>query len=471
MNAHFRVRVSIVGAAIFGCVHSAHAQQPTGVTVPPRPTKFAIAKLTVPELSRFTLPNGLRVLVAGDPRAPLFEARLVIGSGWRAETSGEPGTSLLVRESVTGATSGVSANRLDSLGVLFAAATAGTDAEGLTTSYRMSGPSPSLKPALALLSAAVRQPDMSSAEINRQRQRFIESRRRRLYDPLTLASEHALRLLRTSSLRSNAAPSDSALSLRTPEQVRRFHSDNYVPQNAILVIVAPQSVDEVRRMASLQFGRWEDRPTTRRVESKVVKLPVTREVETLLRPGSTQGTIAVGTQLVGQESPDYPAVLLLRLLILRRLNEEITVARGWTYVVGTAAAPGTTPTGEFVIRTSVKPGRTGDALSTIKSELARLAASPPDSAEVDLAVRIASAALARASESREVVAERIATAETLRLRRDYWSALQRAFIGLRGTDLERVARRYFSPATMSVVVLGDSSVLGSVAPVISRIRY
>ena len=468
MNAHFRVRVSIVGAAIFGCVHSALAQQPAGVTVPPRPTKMAIAKLIVPELSRFRLPNGLRVLMASDPRAPLFEARLVIGSGWRAETSGEAGASLLVRESVTAGTSGVSANRLDSLGVLFAAATAGTDDEGLTTGFRMSGPSPSLEPALALLSAAVRQPDMSPSELDRHRQRFIESRRRRLYDPLTLASEHALRLLRSPSLRSNAAPSDSALSLRTPEQVRRFHSANYVPRNAILVIVAPQSVDEVRRIASLQFGRWEGRPAIGRAESRMVKLPATREVETLLRPGSTQGTIAVGTQLVGQESPDYPAVLLLRLLILRRLNEELSVARGWAYGVGTAGAPGTTPTGQFVIRTSVKPGRTGDALSIIKSEMARLAANPPDSAEADLATRIASAALARASESREVVAERIATAETLGLRRDYWPALQRAFTTLDGTNLQSVARRYFTPGAMSVVVLGDSSVLRSIAPVVGR---
>jgi zinc protease len=365
-----------------------------------------------------------------------------------------------------GGTSGVTANRLDSLGVLFAVASAGTDAEGLTTGFRMSGPSPSLEPALALLSAAVRQPDMSPSEINRQRQRFIESRRRRLDNPITLVSEHALGLLRTPSFRSNAAPSDSALSLRTPEEVRRFHSANYVPQNAILVIVAPLSVDEVRRIASLHFGRWEGRPAVRRVESRVT-LPATREAETLLRPGSTQGTIAVGTQLGGQETPDYAATLLLRLLILRRLNEELRVARGWTYGVdagGVQAAFAAT----FVIRTSVKPGRTGDALSTIKSELARLAATPPDSAEVNLSMRIVSAALARPSESREVVAERIATAETLGLRRDYWPALQRAFAGLHGTNLQSVARRYFTPATMSVVVLGDSSVLRSVAPVIDR---
>ena len=114
MNAHVRIRVSIVGAAAFGYVHSALAQQTTGVTGPPRPTKFAIATLTDPEPSPFRLPNGLRLLVVNDPRAPLFEARLVIGSGWRAETSGEPGTSLLVRESVMGGAMGASANRLDS---------------------------------------------------------------------------------------------------------------------------------------------------------------------------------------------------------------------------------------------------------------------------------------------------------------------------------------------------------------------
>ena len=167
-----------------------------------------------------------------------------------------------------------------------------------------------------------------------------------------------------------------------------------------------------------------------------------------------------------QESPDFPAGLLLRLLTLRRLNEALAV-KGWTYGVGGAGAPGA-PTGEFVFRTSITPGRTGDALSIVKSELARLAANAPDSAEMDLATRIASAGLARASESREVVADRIATAETLGLRRDYWSGLQRTFTTLNGTDLQSVARRYFRPSAMSVVVLGDSSVLRSVAPVIDR---
>ena len=76
--------------------------------------------------------------------------------------------------------------------------------------------------------------------------------------------------------------------------------------------------------------------------------------------------------------------------------------------------------------------------------------------------------VARASESREVVADRIATAQTLGLRRDYWSGLQRTFTTLNGTDLQSVARRYFRPSAMSVVVLGDSSVLRSVAPVIDR---
>src|SRR5204862_1483143 len=134
-------------------------------------------------------------------------------------------------ESVTGGAMGVSANRLDSLGILFAATASGTDAEGLTTGFRMSGPSPSLEPALALLSAAVRQPDMSASALDRRRQQFIESRRQLLYDPLSLVSEHALRLMRTPSWRGNAAPSDSALLSRTPEQVRRFHSANYVPRN------------------------------------------------------------------------------------------------------------------------------------------------------------------------------------------------------------------------------------------------
>jgi zinc protease len=254
--------------------------------------------------------------------------------------------------------------------------------------------------------------------------------------------------------------------LRTAEQVRRFHSANYVPRNAILVIVAPQSVDELRRFASLHFGRWQGGTAVRRVEGREVP-PATREEETLLRPGSTQGTIAVGAQSGGQESPDYPAVLLLRLLILRRLNEELRVARGWTYGVDAGGVQGIFA-GTFVMRASLIPGRTGDALSVIKSELARLAANPPDSTEADLAMRIVSAALARTSESREVVAERIAIAETLGLRPDYWPALQRGFTSLYGTDLQSVARRYFTPSAMSVVVLGDSSVLRSVAPVITR---
>ena len=273
MNPHSRVRVSIVGAATFCCVHSALAQQPGG-TAPPRPTKLAIAKLTVPELSRFTLPNGLRVLMASDPRAPLFEARLVIGSGWRAEATGEPGTSLLVRESVMGGTSGMSANRLDSLGVLFAAAASGTDAEGLTTSFRMSGPSPSLEPALALLSAAVRQPDMSPAEINRQRQRFIESRRRRLDNPFTLASEHALGLLRAPSFR-HCRPSRS-VRISSPGwlasgRVSRSKRADHVPS---------RPVSSWPRMPSRSRAMPSRAPSLRNPESARRAYPLT-----VMRPG------------------------------------------------------------------------------------------------------------------------------------------------------------------------------------------
>lgn len=438
-----------------------------GVPAPPRPEYPSPAVIWMPESSRLDLPNGLAVIAVHDPRAPIFEARLVVRSGWSAEDAGHPGASLLVRELVRNAYARLrdreAAPALDTEGVSFIAGTR-SDVGGSTTTFRLTGPSPGLIPAVGILGSALRSPDFGASEVESQRAALIDGRRAQAGDVAAFAANRAILLLRAPEQRGRAEPSEADLRQLRVEDARAFHAAHYVPRNSVLVIMGPQSIEELQEITSGAFGPWVDAGTgpSAAAGPSGTTLRAGGGCEFLERPGSAQVSLVLGAVAAGQANADYAGLLLLRWLLMMRLQVELA-ERGWAYNVGVDYNPGSA-SGEVVIATSVQPGRGRESLSVIRAELERLVANPPDSAEVASAVRMVAGELASfPAERREVLASRIVDAEIGGLGGDFWRRVRERLMAFNGRELQDLARRYFRSDAFSVVGVGDPTELGGFA--------
>ena len=176
--------------------------------------------------------------------------------------------------------------------------------------------------------------------------------------------------------------------------------------------------------------------------------------EGVLRTGSEQTTLAVAAPLGGSSGADYAALLLTRATLLFRLRERLQADKLPPAEVLQSRVG---DRGMLLIRTAVPSGSAGRAVEVIRSELSRLAAAPPDAAELDPFRRLITGARLTASEPQFGVAEFLSTAEVSGDGDAYWKEFQSALEGLSGADLQRIAQRDLGPGALTVVAGGDSA--------------
>lgn len=424
---------------------------------PDRPAPPPPAKFSLPQPQQFTLRNGLRVLVVEDQRAPIFEARVVVRGGWLSEPREAPGVSRLTRDLMRYGTDAMPREAmrrmLDSLGLSYEAGAAPTDAAGLTTTLRLGGLMPEMERGLALLGSLVQRPAFRPGDVAAQKTALVDQMRQNQRDPRSVASARSLALRAGPQLSERANPPENAIERRTAEEVSRFYTAQYRPDNATVVIVAPITADSVRRLAEWHFGGWSG-SARRPVRTVQVPHEPSMRFEGVLRPGSEQTTLAVELPLGGASGTDYAALLLTRAALLFRLRERMQAEK--------LPSPDVVPArvadrGVLLIRIGVPSSSAGRAVEVIRSELMRLATAPPDAAELEPLRRLIAGARLAASEPQIGMAEFLSTAEVSPRGSAYWREFQAALERLSGADLQRIAQREFRPVALTVVAVGDSA--------------
>jgi zinc protease len=157
------------------------------------PLSEELRPLELPLFHRFRLDNGLRLLVAENPKLPEVSLRLILEAGAAAEQPELGGvaelTGRLLSEGAAGRSALEMAAWLDRLGAAFGASV-GYDVSSLSMHF-LSDVSDG---ALDYLRAVVREPAFEEEEVTRVRQERLDEIERHLDEPAVLAD---LRLIRT----------------------------------------------------------------------------------------------------------------------------------------------------------------------------------------------------------------------------------------------------------------------------------
>lgn len=413
-----------------------------------------------PAAQRFSLGNGLSVVVLERSSGPVVQANLVIRGGSAADPQGKEGlgsliNNLLVKEA---------ADRSAALGAQLAGNVV-LDASIFT----MSAVRDSIGSGLVLLGAAIRTPAFTAAAVEQARNSVLATIRDELATPRLVATRVAPLTLYPAGHPyarplSGTGYRESVASI-TPSEVASFHSSWFRPSNATLVIAGAVSVAAVRQQVERAFGSWSAGPAQTVHYPAIPPRSGPSVVYLVDAPGATQTDISAGFLANPTSDTEIVTELLARVFAVNttsRLFANLREGKHWAYIttVTRNLAVGPRP---FLIRAAVQPDKTVESIQEIGAELSALVDTRPVSeAELTQAANTIVDGLASRFEGSAGVAAAGLQAEIYRFRPDYFATYADRVRAVRPADVTAAAQQMFTQGVTWLVIGNLSKIEGPI---------
>lgn len=424
---------------------------------PPRPLPAREVKFPPYEVR--TLKNGLQVIAVLHHEQPAVSFRLIVRAGGAMDPSDRPGVAslaaTLLDQGTTTRSAAEIASTVDSVGGALGTG-AGTDLSFINAVFMKD----SFDLALRLIADIARNPAFAPEEIERQRQQILSALKVSYDDPDYLADTVFDRLVYGFHPygKPDSGTPESLAGIRR-EHLMAFHQTYYAPNNAILAIVGDVTADEAFAGAERVFGDW-PRNDTVTVAPPIEPPPPTRRVVVIDRPGAVQTEIRVGHVAVPRKHPDYMALDLATKILggegSNRLHRVLRTERGLTY--GASADLETLKfAGDLIANTDTRSEATGEALRLIVDEFWRLQRDRVGGNELQGAQDYLAGSFPLTIETPSAIALQVLNAVFFGLDLQELETYRERVNAVTPDDIQRVARTYFRPDRLSIVLVGDAS--------------
>jgi zinc protease len=405
------------------------------------------------EIQKFTLPNGLRLLVRENHKVPLVSMVAVFKGGLLAETPANNGaTRLMARSMLKGTTSRSAreiAEQVESAGGSIAA-DSGNNSFYLTASVMK----PDLELGLDVLADVLGHPTFPEREVKTEQASQLAGIKAEDDDPVNTARTVLRQKLfgtHPYALRGSGSP-DSVAKL-TPADLEKLHDRLAVAKNGVLAVFGDVNAKKVYELAKKAFG---DLP------AGDAPLPNPPAAEKLAKAESftenrpkNQAIVMVGYPGADLLSPDRPALEVIDTVcsdLGSRFFDRIREQLGLAYFTGTTQLLGPTP-GAFVFYLGTDPAKVEKVDTEFRDEIAKLASAGLSPEELARGKKKLLGAEAMRNESDSSMALATALDELFGLGADHTSKRKAEIEAVTLEDTRRVANKYFSqPGSVEVIV-------------------
>ena len=313
--------------------------------------------LQLPPVTRITLDNGLRLIVAETHEVPLVEFYVMVGAGAAQDPPGKEGLAALTADALTRGAGDLDAEAfartVESLGGALTAepGTDGTIVNGefLAEDFGVG---------LDLLRRTLREPTLAADEIRRGREAQLAGLVASLEDPSTVAEKCFAGFLYGSYPYGRwLAGSKASVAGLSRGNVRDFYGHWYRPNNVILAVVGDIATADAVAHVREAFGSWEARPDAVPARAGPPEPLAARRVLLVDQPDASQAQIRIGAIAMARNDPELlPAQVANTVLgggFSSKLIEELRVKRSLTYGASSAFVARLTG-GDFRISTFSK---------------------------------------------------------------------------------------------------------------------
>ena len=421
--------------------------------------------LTTPKFEKAVLKNGLTVLVSERHELPIVAIDVAFAAGSSADPKGRGGLASLTYHLLLQGAGGKDAIALDdAFAELGATPDVAVSQDGAVVGMQIL--KRNADPALALLADVVQRPRLLPEDFVRKQKETLADLALQSSNPKFLSrealvavvfgEEHPYGHLASGNLQTVAA-------LKAAD-VRSFYSQRLGPKNGALVVTGDVTLAEAVAWGEKHFGAWKS--ATRPVAPVPDPKAPTARTQLLLVPkeGLNQTVIALGRPAVKAGSPEEIPLQIAGTIaggfFGSRLNMNLRERKGYSYGVF-SSLDARRGTGVLLAGGAMRADVTGVALTELVNELKGLKQTPITEAEF-LAAR---EGLIRAIPGTfDSVADLSTAAANLfykELPLDRFAQVARALEQTDRATVQASAEKYFDPALMQVVLVGDPATVRS----------
>jgi zinc protease len=421
------------------------------------PPKAAAAKpLQLATPATATLPNGLTLILSERRTVPLVAANLVFRTGSDANPLDKPGLANFVAAMLDEGTTTRNALQIaDEVAVLGGSIGTGSSMDASTVNARAL--SRNFGPLLNVMADVVLNPSFPAAEIERQRAQRLAQLVQQREDPGTVAA-----LTSASALYGAKHPygysetgTEASVKAMTAADMQAFWKQNFVPNNAALIVAGDITMPELRAMAEKAFGAWQ-RGTP---AQPALGAPGTTTARVIIvnKPGP-QTQVRVVTLGAPRSSPDFRPLQLMNLALggnfASRINMNLREKNGYTYGASSQFTFRKSA-GPFQVGSGIRTEVTGQGIAEIFNEIKGIVERPVTADELARAKDGMSNSLPGAFETNGNAVGNFSNVFTYSLPLDYYSRYAEQVAAVTTAQTADVAKRYLVPDKMIVIAVGD----------------
>ena len=427
----------------------------------PKPGQASPIQLPTP--ASFQLANGLTVFLNARPGLPVVSANLVVKTGSGANPAGKPGlasfTAVMLDQGTASRSALEIADRVAQLG-----ASLRTSSTMDSTQTRGSSLRRNFEGLLELIADVNRRPAFPAQEIERQRASRLGSLAQQREAPGTVANAAMFAALYGTShpygyLELGTETSNKAM---TKDDLQAFWSQNFVPNNAALIVSGQITEAELRPLVEKAFGDWaRGTPSTPALGD-----PSTTAARLVVvdKPGAPQTELRVSTIGAPRSTPDYEAMRVMNEelggLFSSRINLNLREEHGYTYGAGSQFVFRRTA-GPFLVATGVRTDVTAPAVSEILKEIRRMRDTPMTNDELTMAKDSLVRSMPSDFQTSDDVTATTAAIYVYDLGLDYFSKYRSRLTAVTADQAKAAAEKYLVPEKLVVVAVGDRSKIGN----------
>lgn len=456
--------------AVFALTVAAAAQTPAPPAKAPEPRwntlKFPpLRDPQIPEVTQFTLPNGMRVFLLENHELPVVSGFAMIRTGNLFDPPEKVGLA-----DITGAvmrTGGAAGKSGDALNEQLENIAASVESSIGETSGRVGFNCLKENQAevLGVFKAILTSPDFAQDKVDLAKTQEKSGIARRNDEPGAIASREFNQIVYGRSTPFGWRPEYATIDAITRDDLVAFHRRYFFPKNVLLGVYGDFNTAEMRAQLEKLFADWTVEQPPVPPFPKVTQ-PPQPGIHLAAKEDVNQTNFYIGHLGGTLRDKDYPALEVMASVLggspfTSRLGSAIRVQRGYAYSIGAAWAANYNHPGTFFIAGGTKSENTVTALKTIREEIGKFLNSEPTPAELQSAKDKILNAFVFNFDSPAKTLSRLVMYEYHGYPKDFIFQYKAAIEKVTGAEVLRVARQYLKPENFTYVLVGKPSDFGT----------
>jgi len=257
------------------------------------------------------------------------------------------------------------------------------------------------------------------------------------------------------------APTIESIDRSSRPDFVNFHRQNFVPNNAVFVVVGDVNYDEVVNRLESLFSTW-NKGDELKTNFPAPPVRTKRTAYLVDRPGSAQSNIVIANSGITRTSADYFPMLLMHTVFgataSSRLFMNLREEKGYTYGAY-SNLDARRSAGTFRSTAEVRTQVTGDSLKEFFYELDRIRNDRVSDKEIGDAKSYLTGVFPIRLETQEGLIDQLLQIKMFGLPDNYLDTYRRNIQSVTREQIQTVANQYVRPDEAAIIIVGDAAQL------------